>query len=260
MKKSMFIWYDEKKDIGYCAEQIKKAGFTHTFLGWKRDDDSRFEQIRLCEKLGLEIESAHTSFENINSMWLEGDDGKSLTDYFVKSIAEAEDCGIPVLIVHLSSTFTPPAYNSLGLSRYQRICDEAEKRGVLIAFENLRRVDYLDYIMENLDSSAKRFCFDIGHENIYNDGNGVLEKYGNLLVSLHLHDNFGKEDNHILPFDGNIDWYDFALRFNRQKKDIPITLEVMKTNSEPDYANKAFERACRIEEFILATKTEKHNK
>ena len=104
MKKSMFIWYDEKKDIGYCAEQIKKAGFTHTFLGWKRDDDSRFEQIRLCEKLGLEIESAHTSFENINSMWLEGDDGKSLTDYFVKSIAEAEDCGIPVLIVHLSST------------------------------------------------------------------------------------------------------------------------------------------------------------
>lgn len=255
MKKSMFIWYDFNKNYRQCAEEIKKAGFTHTFLWWERNDENRFEQIELCEKLGLEIETAHTSFKNINSMWLEGVEGDALTDYFIKSVKEAKDCGIPILIIHLSSSFNPPPFNTLGLSRYQRICDEAEKQGVLIAFENLRRVDYLGYVMENIESPAKRFCFDIGHEFIYNGGAGVLEKHGSYLSCFHLHDNFGKEDDHILPFDGKIDWRNFAKRYVSIGKDIPITLEVMKANCEPDFVEKAFQRACRIEEYICSEAT-----
>jgi len=254
MKKSMYIWYDSAKKKSQCAEAIKKAGFTHTFLWWERDDENRFQQIEICDKLGLEIETAHTSFNNINSMWLEGSDGDEMTDYFIKCVKEAKDCGIPILIVHLSSTFSPPLFNDLGLSRYQRLCDEAEKQGILIAFENLRRIDYLDYIMKNIDSPSKRFCFDCGHEFIYNEGNGVLEKYSPLLTSFHLHDNFGKEDDHIFPFDGKINWANFAERYVRINKDIPITLEVMKINSEPDFADIAFQRACRIEDLITFTK------
>lgn len=250
MKKSMFIRYDSKKEYLHCAEKIKKAGFSHTFLWWEREDENRFQQINICEKLGLTIETAHTSFQNINSMWLDGDDGDTLTNYFIQSVREAKDCGIPILILHLSSSFTPPPLTVIGLSRYQRICDEAEKNGILIAFENLRRVDYLDYIMENLHSPAKRFCFDIGHENLYNQSTGVLEKYAPLLTALHLHDNLGKEDNHFLPFDGTIDWSNFTKRYVSIGKELPITIEVMKKDAEPDFAEKAYQRACRIEELI----------
>lgn len=254
MKKSMFIDFDNTKSTLQKAEAIKKAGFSHTFLWWGKDDDNRFEQVRVCEKTGLEIETAHTSFKNINSMWLDGIEGEEITDYLVKSVYEAKEFSIPVLIVHLSSSFTPPPFNNIGLSRYTRITQASQKSGVLIAFENLRRVDYLDFIMENISDESKKFCFDCGHEFLYNEGKGVLEKYAPILTSLHLHDNNGTGDDHLLPFDGKINWAILCERIARARKisgfDFPVTLEVMKANSEPDFTQKAFERAVLIEELI----------
>jgi len=250
LTKSIFLVFDPSKELEYCAEAIKNAGFSHTFLWWGRGEDDRFRQIDICDRLGLEIETAHTSFESINSMWLEGAEGEGITDYLVQSVREARECGIPVLIVHLSSSFTPPPRNTLGLSRYRRVCEEAEKQGVIIAFENLRRTEYLDYIMENISSPARRFCFDCGHEFLYNNGMGVLEKHASELVAFHLHDNFGEEDDHLLPFEGRIDWTDLAGRISKLKKVPPLTLEVMQRNSEPDFAERAFECVCRIESLV----------
>ena len=255
----MYIGFDVAKGYDYCAEKIKSAGFSHTFLNWEKSGDICLEQVKICERVGLEIETAHATFNNINSMWLEGSDGEDLTKHFIKNVREAKEYGVPVLIVHLSSSFTPPPFNELGLSRYRRICEEAEKYGISIAFENLRRVDYLDYIMKNIDSPAKRFCFDCGHEFIYNEGKGVLEKYAPLLSAFHLHDNFGSNDDHILPFDGKINWETLARRishvFTENKDiDIPITLEVMKNDTAPDFAEKAYERACKIESLIESSR------
>lgn len=253
MKKSLYIGYDLTKGYEHCAEKIKSAGFTHTFLNWETRGSDCFEQVRICERLGLEIETAHTSFANINAMWLDATDGDDMTERFVQDVYNAKACGIPVLIVHVSSGFTPPPYNELGLSRFRKICEAAEKNGVQIAFENLRVVAYLDYVMENIDSPAKRFCFDCGHELIYNQGCGVLEKYAPLLSALHLHDNFGSHDDHLLPFDGKINWETLAERISHALKgrpEIPLTLEVMKADAEPDFAEKAFARACRIESLV----------
>ncbi|HAN21857.1 MAG: hypothetical protein A2Y15_06390 [Clostridiales bacterium GWF2_36_10] len=257
MKKSMFIDFDRSKGSLYCANSIKKAGFSHTFLWWGKDDDNRFNQVKICERIGLEIETAHTSFENINSMWLEGTVGEEMTDYFIKSVREAKEFSIPTLIVHVSSSNTPPPFGELGLNRYTKICEEADKQRIKIAFENLRRIDYLDYIMQNIEVKSKHFCFDCGHEMLYKGTTEVLEKYASLLTALHLHDNFGDEDDHILPFDGKINWATLAKRIAQAMKltnsEIPITLEVMKNNSELDFAEKAFERACRIEALITAS-------
>lgn len=252
MKKSLYIGYDLAKGYEYCAEKIKSAGFTHTFLNWEKRGSDCFEQVKICERLDLEIETAHTSFANINTMWLDGSDGDDMTKLFIQDVKNAKEYGIPVLIVHVSSGFTPPSFNELGLSRFRRICEEAEKNGVQIAFENLRIVAYLDYVMENIDSPAKRFCFDCGHEFIYNQGYGVLEKYAPLLSAFHLHDNYGSDDDHLLPYDGNINWETLAKRISHalKGKDVPLTLEVIKTDAEPDFAEKAFERACRIEALV----------
>lgn len=254
MKKSMYIDFNYSRESQYCAEAIKNAGFSHTFLWWGKDDDNRFNQVKICNKLGLKIETAHTSFDNINSMWTEGTDGDDLTEYFIKSVKEAKEYSVPKLIIHLSSSFTPPPFGELGLSRYKKICEEADKQGILIAFENLRCVEYLDYIMENIDSPSKHFCFDCGHEFVYNNGFGVLEKYTPLLTAMHLHDNFGNKDDHLLPFEGKINWAILSKRIAQALKtaniDIPITLEIMKKDSEPNFAEIAFERASRIEALV----------
>lgn len=257
MKKSLYIGYDAAKTYEYCAKKIKCAGFTHTFLNWEKRGSDCIEHVKICERLGLEIETAHLSFANINTMWLEGSDGEDMTRLFTEDVRLAKECGIPVLIIHVSSGFTPPPFNELGLSRFRRICEQAEKDGVAIAFENLRVVEYLEYIMENIDSPAKRFCFDCGHEFIYNNGTGVLEKYAPLLSAFHLHDNFGSHDDHLLPFDAKINWETLAERISHAlagRTDVPLTLEVMKADAEPDFAEKAFERACRIEALVESHK------
>ncbi|MCJ7813909.1 MAG: TIM barrel protein [Candidatus Atribacteria bacterium] len=57
---------------------------------------------------------------------------------------------------------------------------------------------------------------DTGHCNItsslYNHSGLVecLPEIKNYLCHLHIHDNFGKSDDHYLPFRGNIDWKGFV--------------------------------------------------
>jgi sugar phosphate isomerase/epimerase len=212
--------------------------------------------VKICERLGLEIETAHTSFERINAMWLDGTEGEDMTRLFIEDVRLAKECNIPVLILHVSSGFTPPPFNELGLSRFRRICEQAEKDGVAIAFENLRIVEYLDYVMENIDSPAKRFCFDCGHEFIYNNGFGVLEKYAPLLSAFHLHDNFGSQDDHLLPFEAKINWETLAERISHAlagRTDIPLTLEVMKADAEPDFAEKALNASAKSRLLLSPT-------
>ncbi len=55
-------------------------------------------------------------------------------------------------------------------------------------------------------------CWDTGHANIsgYKQSEQMEILKGKIDV-LHIHDNNGVKDEHLLPFDGNIDWQDVAL-------------------------------------------------
>lgn len=111
-----------------------------------------------------------------------------------------------------------------------------------VAFENLRRTSYLDYILSTLsDLRSARFCFDCGHENLYNHGVGVLEAHADRLSALHLHDNFGLSDDHMLPFDARIDWRGMAQRLKDRIGTLPLTLEVnLRSADREDYASEGF--------------------
>lgn len=54
-------------------------------------------------------------------------------------------------------------------------------------------------------------CWDVGHANIsgYKQSEQMKILCGKLDI-LHIHDNDGKKDQHLLPFDGNVDWEDVA--------------------------------------------------
>ena len=51
-----------------------------------------------------------------------------------------------------------------------------------------------------------RFCYDSGHNHCFDGDYDYLEKYGDKLICLHLHDNMGDSDSHTLNKYGNIDW------------------------------------------------------
>jgi len=108
--------------------------------------------------------------------------------------------------MHVTGSDNPPPYSQLGLDRFKQLAEKAEKAGITIALENVWRLEYLDYIFDNIKSDKLKFCYDSGHENCFTHGADCLSKYGDKLAALHLHDNDGLNDQHILPFGGNVNW------------------------------------------------------
>lgn len=91
----------------------------------------------------------------------------------------------------------------------------AKARGVTIALENTRgelgSPSVLHKFLVDTHLNDLKLCFDIGHAHI-EEGVGLsFETMREYLVSSHIHDNHGDKDEHLLPFEGTIDW-DAALR------------------------------------------------
>ncbi len=249
MIKSCSLRYDKALSPEECAKNLAEAGFTHVFSIWGCDDHG-VRDVAAAHKYGLTVETLHASFGGINEIWLEGSVGEKRFRALVDCIRSAAAMRVPTVIMHLSSGFTPPAISEVGLERFRKLCAEAERLGIQIAFENLRYVSYLRAIFENIDSPARKLCFDCGHENLYDGGYGILEEFGKNLAAVHLHDNFGVDDAHLPPFAGNINWQKLCKRLKDCGMTCPITLE-LKANGAPDvFAQQLFDCACRIENMI----------
>ncbi len=79
---------------------------------------------------------------------------------------------------------------------------------------------------QNIFSTQKLLCYDTGHENCYHPTEDCLSRYGNRLFSIHIDDNFGDGDTHLLPFDGNVNWNKVCEQLNKSKPIEYLTLEV----------------------------------
>lgn len=59
---------------------------------------------------------------------------------------------------------------------------------------------------EQVDASSVGVCLDVGHVFLLGDLMDGIEALSGHLVAVHLHDNHGRQDDHLVPFDGSIDW------------------------------------------------------
>lgn len=208
---SCSLEFDRALTAEQQANALREAGFTHCFLTWGLAGEG-IGKVAAAHKAGLTVETIHASYPGCNEMWLEGEVGEARLQYFLDCVRGTAMIGAKTMILHVSSGHQPPEMCELAIARFQKICDEGERLGVNIAFENLTNILYLHYVMERVHSPAKKYCFDCGHENLYYKNDGVLERYAPLLVAIHLHDNAGDHDTHLLPFTASIDFDRIARR------------------------------------------------
>ena len=199
-------WY--KLPSKTCFELIKQAGFDGVSLWWGNDfgDEDFRSNPDLARQSGLQVDSVHAPYKGTNNLWLDDHSGDAFLSSLMQVVEDCANCHIPTVVVHLSGGDNPPPFNQIGLDRMKRFVDKGEKHGVNLAFENLRKVEYLKYVLDNIDSQRAGFCYDSGHHSCFAPHADLLLQYGSRLMDLHLHDNDGVEDQHLLPFDGTIDW------------------------------------------------------
>ena len=92
---------------------------------------------------------------------------------------------------------------------FDSIVNYAAKKGITIAVENQRKLGNIATILElyNKDCNVG-FCWDVGHEKCFARGREYMPLFGDRCIATHIHDNnmIYNCDEHLIPFDGKIDY------------------------------------------------------
>ena len=207
---------------------MKKHGFETTFFF---SNDPKIEEImKLCEKYEIKVENYHAPFSHINDMWLDIPEGDEMLKDLLDGVDNCKKYGVDTLIVHLSGGRAP--ITEIGISRFDKLMEHAKENGVTIAFENLSTLANLAYAFERYEDA--RFCWDIGHEKAYTHGRQYMPLFSDKLVAMHVHDNtcIHKEDLHMIPFDGQIDYDGVTTEIAKANYNKSLMLEIMAHRTE----------------------------
>lgn len=103
---------------------------------------------------------------------------------------------------------------SINVPAYKALLEEAEKNGVTVLSENLLwgatiPPASISALVEEVNSPYFGWCYDTGHANAKGLCAKTLLDVKHVPLSLHIHDNLGRRDDHSLPGDGTIDWKEF---------------------------------------------------
>jgi sugar phosphate isomerase/epimerase len=109
----------------------------------------------------------------------------------------------------------------------------ARPLGVQIAVEvipnELSRAGSLVHFVEDdvsLDECAVGICLDFGHAHMEGDLIDAIETVSEHLVTTHIHDNRGRADDHLVPFEGTIDWPGALTAIQKVGYEGPLIFEV----------------------------------
>lgn len=108
------------------------------------------------------------------------------------------------------------------------VLEATEASGAALCLENVYETGpkQIKALLDALDSPRAGFCLDTGHFNVFAEA--PLEEWigelGGYIKELHLHDNFGRTDDHLPVGEGNFPFHHLFTMLKHNKKPV-ITLE-----------------------------------
>lgn len=215
------------------VEKIAELGFEAIFTGVP-SAERMAELGNAFAKAGIAWETMHAPYKNINQIWLEGEGGEQMHADLLHGVDACHAAGVPILVVHLSSGLKPPSITDIGRARFAALVEHAAKSGVQIAFENQRKLANIAWALEAFEDAPNvGFCWDTGHENCFTPGRQYMPLFGKRLICTHIHDNSGvfDHDEHLLPFDGKLDFARAARQIRESGYTGSLMLEAIAANS-----------------------------
>lgn len=131
----------------------------------------------------------------------------------------------------------------------------AEPLGVTVALEvipnELSRAGSLVHFVEDvLDTGGVGICLDFGHAHMDGDLVEAIETVSEHLVTTHVHDNRGRTDDHLVPFDGTIDWPSALTAIQKVGYDGTFLLEIAAHGSAKQTLVQARAARQKMERFL----------
>lgn len=163
------------------------------------------------------------------------------------------------LVVHLGvpGVHAASGDNSRGAASRsaEEICRLADALGTRVALEvmpnDLSSAQALVTLLErDLDGTSVGLCMDFGHAHLMGDVADAIEIAAEHLVTTHVHDNKRREDDHLVPYQGTIDWPAALVTMRKIGYDGTYLMELANTGSPAAVLEEARRARQRIERAL----------
>ena len=220
------------KGFGFDAVDISLGAYSLNDEIYGGSDDafeSHFYAIRKkAEDLELEISQTHandTAYPIDNEQRREITDKTAALDLKATSILGAPACVFHFIITAVHGKQSPEYFHKVSGEMFDKMVPFADKYKTKIALENFgaallkgerTRDFFADPIeikrqFDRLNTKYKTFCLDTGHAHEAESfwvppSEEIIRFYGKDLTVLHLNDNGGTRDDHLIPGMGTVNW------------------------------------------------------
>jgi len=133
-------------------------------------------------------------------------------DTLVKWIELYEAIGIKNMVLHcdplLKTECTKAEKHDLNIEKLRILAERIKDKDITVCLENLLSVcvsaDDILYVIDKVGSDRFGICLDTGHLNLrdFKDQRKFILTAGKYLKALHIADNYGEKDDHLMLFNG----------------------------------------------------------
>ena len=247
----------EKELEALAKSKFNNINFAFSQIQKLLDEDIDLKPIaEKCKQLNLVSNTGHAPIHGpfFFNEYYDRDDREILEKRILRSIKLSKLFNIKWLVIHVGTYLDDNGKYDVkksiehNIKYLDKFVEYADEIGIKIAIENGTQeeipeappyaeelIEIVEYFNEKYKKEILGICYDFGHANIgkvniYEE----IKKIGNRLKVTHIHDNFGKDDAHNMPYNGTINW-NIAMK---ALKEINYSGEL---NSEVKYNPKAEE-------------------
>lgn len=213
-------------DMNFCGmSRMGKKFAPMTLDNW---EESARAWRRLGDDIGVKFTQGHAYFSVDGPVAPGGVPGGEMGEELMRrSVLAAEILGCEYMVTHPFSVVEdgkvlPEASYEANMEYFTRWGKFWHEHGVGMAIENMTAPrnsptpspfaspEQMIRLVDELNKTDIGICLDTGHAFLsgYNPAE-FARKVGTRLRATHIADNHGEKDDHVAPFQGDIDWFDF---------------------------------------------------
>ena len=228
MKIGIISFYFNKYGVREGAKRMREHGYdcvdyqgfvnteTDFFgLGEREFERTLTEQRKMIESEGITVNQVHGPWR-YPPRDLEAQDRADRFASMSKSIRGASYLGCDKMVVHplmpygADSDENPEKMREINYEFFARLAEVGKEYGVVVCYENMpfRKLPITSYkdvcdTVRMIDSKYFKVCLDVGHCLTLSHSPADAVRYiGKDLYAMHVHDNDGTADQHLIPGQG----------------------------------------------------------
>jgi sugar phosphate isomerase/epimerase len=248
---STHLYHEERLQKAHLVE-IAQSGFEAIEVFATRShfdyhDDTAVRLLRdWLDEARLELHSVHAPItdvfangrgqRNFSTAIRDADARQATLHEMAAALGISKTIPFKFLVVHLGvpAAQHPGADDNdrdAAIRSISEIYAMADAAGVTVALEVMGNglstpSDLVELLERNFEDADIGICMDVGHAHLLGDTAEAIETASEYLATTHIHDNRRQSDDHLVPFQGSINWAAALMAFEKIGYDGVLMYEV----------------------------------